>query len=86
MGDCPIISLDQEQIHKEVIIMDMTKLSYDEYRKHMDQLSFRKRRLNTLVAQKQDAHRIYREAYQKYRQLEKEQDKITKEILDLLPN
>lgn len=63
----------------------MTTYDYSNYRKHIEELAYKKQRLNEAIAQKKIAHAKYRKFYQEYRELAVKQDTITKELMDLIP-
>jgi hypothetical protein len=61
-------------------------ISYDKYRQHMLELSHKKQQLNKIIESKKVSFREYRLAYKAYREFAIRQDKITTEILKLLPD
>lgn len=63
----------------------MTGYDYSNYRRHIEELSYKKQKLNETIAQKKIAHAKYRKFYQEYRKLAEKQDKITKKLMDMIP-
>jgi hypothetical protein len=66
--------------------MTMQSLSYDDYRKHMEEVSYKKKQLMTTIAKKKEAHRVYRQAYKEYNELDERQEALTKELIELIPD
>ena len=63
----------------------MAELSYDEYRKKIEAISYKKKLLLSTIAKKKEAHVLYRKAFKDYRELDKQQEQQTKELIGLIP-
>jgi hypothetical protein len=62
------------------------EISYDEYRKNIETISYKKKLLLDTIAKKKEKHVIYRKAFQEYRELDKKQEQQTKDLIELIPD
>ena len=64
----------------------MTSTSYAEYRKFVEKLAFKKQKLQRILIDKKKAHEEYRIAHKIYRDLSDQQDALTADIINNLPD
>ena len=61
-------------------------ISYQEYRNHLTKMVFRKKTIKTLYFEKQKEFKIYRLAFQKYREIDVKIKELTEELMELIPD
>lgn len=71
-------------ITKGKILTD--QISYQEYRKHITELAYKKKKLEETISKKRQAQGKYREWHREFMRLTKLQDSMTKELISLIPS
>jgi tRNA U54 and U55 pseudouridine synthase Pus10 len=61
-------------------------MNYNDYRQHIEKLTFTKQKLLKVINERKELHRTYRLAFQKWRELSDQELRLRDELITLIPS